>query len=135
MRISDWSSDVCSSDLFKLGQAVVCNPYGDGLVTQVARVVDEARHAANDGTHRDRHDRNRDQDLDQREAGVPGCAFHLRASSVVNVLRPRLSTSSLSAVFTPGPATSSVNPEIGRASGRDRGWQYVEVSVVAGTIK
>src|SRR3546814_698364 len=39
MRISDWSSDVCSSDLRAVGRA---RRQQAGFITQVAQIVDEA---------------------------------------------------------------------------------------------
>src|SRR3546814_17039735 len=38
MRISDWSSDVCSSDLFELGMRREQRHRGDGLREQLAHV-------------------------------------------------------------------------------------------------
>src|SRR3546814_13818316 len=43
MRISDWSSDVCSSDLVALGQKA----YVDGPLVQPVEVVEDSRYPMN----------------------------------------------------------------------------------------
>src|SRR3546814_16788350 len=79
MRISDWSSDVCSSDLIAFPARRVLPRAGDML----------------------------------------RCL-----SGIEDVFDP-----------TTQPARRLGNIEIGRATGRERGWQYVSISVVAGSVK
>src|SRR3546814_9282395 len=57
MRISDWSSDVCSSDLLETAttyklpvKIVVLNNNGDGMVKQWQRPFFESRYAVSDKT-------------------------------------------------------------------------------------
>src|SRR3546814_13957478 len=94
MRISDWSSDVCSSDL------EVCRT--------PARAVQGRSAPARQGT---------------------GAPRHLRRSPPLPRPRPR----------DPHPRRSVEGAlrhiEIGRASCRERVCQYVEISVVAGSLK
>src|SRR3546814_18998743 len=54
MRISDWSSDVCSSDLGDLG-AGIGFLFGDAPVTQVVERDRRARHRADDMIARAQH--------------------------------------------------------------------------------
>src|SRR3546814_1143939 len=94
MRISDWSSDVCSSDLQRLGT----RPRGDGIGKHgetVRRAVGEAAQHAVAVMHL----------VTQHDGGIelPGHGF----------LRGRLC------------ARPCRQPEIGRASGRERVCQYV----------
>src|SRR3546814_16196084 len=87
MRISDWSSDVCSSDLA-----------GGG------RISDRR------GCNR----RRRPAPLARAEAGLLGIGRGGMESDVLAPRQPR-----------------GARREIGRASFRDRWWQYVYLSVVA----
>src|SRR3546814_14630622 len=109
MRISDWSSDVCSSDLPDRGEVAdrlfaVPHLAADRLVA-----VDDLVHALLDG-----------RKVGGREGGLPG--------EVV-----------VEAVFdgrAEGDLGAGIEfLQIGRASGREREGPYVEVSVVAGSFK
>src|SRR3546814_20066380 len=102
MRFSDWSSDVCSSDLLRTLRALNGDPIDEafrstGAVRRRARPVRGAwrqRAAGGDGLARNRRRRDR--------------ALH-------GALQP--------------------GDENGRASCRERGCQYVKISVVAGPLK
>src|SRR3546814_17444895 len=101
MRISDWSSDVCSSDLF-----IAIATAGNLSVTQST--------------------------LSKMEEGIsnPETGEHETLWTVPSVFR---------AVQLVGrilrETRDEVTSEIGRASGRERGCQFVYISVVAGPLK
>src|SRR3546814_17819409 len=92
MRISDWSSDVCSSDLEMMPRGRV------------------------DELHRDPHP----------AAGASQAALQKVADAEIapRLLRVRLA-----------PLEPDGGVQIGRASGRERGCQYVSISVVAVSLK
>src|SRR3546814_12280781 len=102
MRISDWSSDVCSSDLLSKRlthgyRTTLCESFVQFLDGgQVVEIVDH-------------HPRTLPQPL-FRAVGHPV------------------------QLFEPG-AIAEVEPEIGRASCRERVCQYVSISVVAVSLK
>src|SRR3546814_14917343 len=126
MSISDWSSDVCSSDLWAIrvdlpaplgpisawispgstarstpsvafkAPKALCRPCSSSSASVMARLSGEQ---ADDAAAREEHH------------GQPGEAEH-----------------ELPAV---GPAADESRQPIGRASGRDGGWRYGEISVVA----
>src|SRR3546814_20673779 len=114
MRISDWSADVCSSDLRVLGIGALAAPaeldddhlailrYMRRQRLEIAGVAREPGHA---------QDRRR-----ILAAFGPGIEARVQPDAVV---RPPI----------------LVRPEIGSESWRERGCQYVEVSVVAETLK
>src|SRR3546814_11451185 len=91
MRISDWSSDVCSSDL---SGCTISDPPPD-RTGDVAVVING---------------------LNKHFGGAPALQ-------------------DLSAQIRYGRLTGLVGPAIGRASCRERVWQYVSISVVAGSLK
>src|SRR3546814_12063556 len=105
MRISDWSSDVCSSDLLNrlLRQSgrryiVLVNDFG-------AVNIDAALIASHDGS-----------------------TINLANGCVCCTMADGLAEALLRGLDAP------VRPEhiaIGRSAGRERGWQYVEISGVA----
>src|SRR3546814_14729305 len=98
MRISDWSSDVCSSDLEDLPAPKFVN--------------DDPRHLA--GVDDGLCDRDRE------------CDNFVESLAVENPEPVR--SSDFNEMFATGL-------EIGRASCRERVCQYVEISVVAGSLK
>src|SRR3546814_16947305 len=103
MRISDWSSDVCSSDLLPAGRRTA----GGGRV---------ARHRA--AARRDVQGRPLAQ-------GNPG---GVRFPPAVGDGQPAVALRGMGGARAAGD-------QIGRASGRESGCQYVELSVVAVSLK
>src|SRR3546814_14004924 len=105
MRISDWSSDVCSSDLRSDGEGDrPRSGWWKGPYASVSRL------------------RRLPSPHSLREQGG---AFMIRA------FRAEL----LSIGQDPRDALDAVRYEIGRAACRERGCQYVSISVVAGSLK
>src|SRR3546814_13015217 len=102
MRISDWSSDVCSSDLFidEIDRLVRQVAIGDVAVRELGR-------------------------RDQRAVGDVDLVMDL-----VTLLQ---STQNRDCVLDAGFADQHL--QIGSASCRERGCQYVEISVVAVSLK
>src|SRR3546814_16116649 len=126
MRISDWSSDVCSSDLGHLLQ-------GYGLAGQqrcrqrCGALGLDPDHAYVGAQRLDRHRHPRDQ------SATPGGDQH--GAYVRDLLEDLEAGRTL-----PGDDVLVVervdqHGEIGRAWGRERGWQYVEFPGVAVTLK
>src|SRR3546814_10930281 len=107
MRISDWSSDVCSSDLQKLKKAGDEPP-----VLRLAENPDILRAIAT-------------TDARRRPALVIG--FAAETEQVVDYATKKLKTQGCDWI----PA----NEEIGRASGRERVWQSVRIWVVEEQVK
>src|SRR3546814_13829661 len=107
MRISDWSSDVCSSDLFPLMPNPKPNPKNNApkLAPKLAVVI----LAAGKGTR--------------------------MKSDLPKVLHPIAGKPMLWHVQASVAALAPAQTEIGRASRRERVWQDVEVSGGAGFIK
>src|SRR3546814_18109715 len=107
MRISDWSSDVCSSDLPRHGGDDITGALGIAaghILHESANAHDmRVRLASGEGLHR-AHD-------SSRAAHVPLHVLHARG---------RLDGNTAS---VEGHALA--DEEIGRASGRERGCQYV----------
>src|SRR3546814_19889632 len=97
MRISDWSSDVCSSDL--------------------ADQITDLRRAAQQGACW----RDGAKSCDRDRQGTPrGVATDERAAAADRALAQA--------------GRETLQPENGRASCRERGCQYVEISVVDGSF-
>src|SRR3546814_13324158 len=110
MRISDWSSDVCSSDLADKARGIdeQLGEAAEGVDGERARKDRRLRSEQRD--HRDRRRRERDQ---RRE-----------------LIEPDL------AVAGKGAEHQRDQPaEIGRASWRERVWQYVLIVEVAVALK
>src|SRR3546814_13859358 len=121
MRISDWSSDVCSSDLLgqpivvknqagangSIGSAAVARAPADGYTILVGSI---GTHAANE------------------------CLYKLPYDPVKD-----FTTVALLAKYNDVVMVRADSPikslAIGRASGRERGCQYSELPVGAGTLK
>src|SRR3546814_18856222 len=99
MRISDWSSDVCSSDLSPL-LLIGCGKMGGAMLAGWL-----AGPEADGGVHV----------VEPNAGGMGELARHPRVTVHADAASP------------PG--------EIGRASCRERAWQYVEISGVAGSLK
>src|SRR3546814_17150211 len=116
MRISDWSSDVCSSDLAGVDPLAERDAaYGGGSGRQDA--------GADRGPQFD------DGDSDRSRA-----AFYRQGCGRDREWRPDVALDAGS----PGDRRRAVvagSNEIGRESGRERGCQYVSISVVAVTLK
>src|SRR3546814_16208679 len=115
MRISDWSSDVCSSDLDvpEAGEAATdgrghCHP--DVSPTHTGEVAEQPEHDAASllgvGGLGDDEGCQRVEELRAGDAGQHNAPGGLQSRAA----------------------------EIGRASCRERGWQYVENEVGAGSI-
>src|SRR3546814_4595754 len=106
MRISDWSSDVCSSDLLETRLAAANEALADA-------------HAADKGWKRATIEKAARDAFARAHKGVKIDALHL-----------------VQVIDKPGvDADEAVFHEIGRASCRERVGQYVEISVVAGSLK
>src|SRR3546814_4980647 len=130
MRISDWSSDVCSSDLFDQAFA---QRETDGIILEVGG--GRHHHGIADAADLDRH-RHFDRDLaqqvgirDSAEADSAhrkrhgGAAFHHRPAVALITARPSLakapssiaSSSPRSARWSGSPQIAGDRPQIGRA--------------------
>src|SRR3546814_20010742 len=109
MRISDWSSDVCSSDLHP----------GEGLR---ALLPDDA---ASEG--------------DGWRFTMPGGGIETLLSRLIDaghgISGLSIERPSLHDAFVRIVGRDALADEIGRASWRERVWQYVEISVVAVSLK
>src|SRR3546814_20368934 len=115
MRISDWSSDVCSSDLFKLFVYLAALRYGmtpDTLVADEPITIADWSPKNDNGKYRG--------DIPLRTAfAISSNVAAARLTQEVgdrNVIR---------AASDPGISTPIPNEELGRASCRERGGQYV----------
>src|SRR3546814_11265841 len=107
MRISDWSSDVCSSDL--------------------ALAID--RECGNDDDHLGQGIVIRDGHVNLR--------LHTRWRHFRQALSgsPRQRHGRLAARTVDSPEVAPVDSQLGRAACRERGGKYVELPVDAGTLK
>src|SRR3546814_16186882 len=118
MRISDWSSDVCSSDLLMIGE-LRQGPGGRDL----AGIADDMRHALRlSNAWLDAL-----VDLEAAEQG----AVELDLQAVP--LQPVFVR--LAEDFAPRFAALGLSFQIGRESCRDRVWPYVSISVGAVSLK
>src|SRR3546814_17037883 len=122
MRISDWSSDVCSSDL------VVPDP-GREAVRRVVGLLDRLRGRA-EGQHRE----HRAEDLlagDPVGLGDAGAERRSEPEPVAGPVAGRgpapgaLLPADLDELLDPGQMGLRLYPEIGRETCRERGVQYV----------
>src|SRR3546814_12087817 len=104
MRISDWSSDVCSSDLIE-GATGGDRNFGPAFDYAALRKRFRNTWIANNG-----------YTLEMAEAALAG-----KQADLIAFGRPFIANPDL--------------VEIGRASGRERVCQYVEIAVVAGRFK
>src|SRR3546814_16356840 len=128
MRISDWSSDVCSSDLFGVGEPQLDDHrVKHPLSHRVADLVDEnEQQAQHRAMAREKFAERVDHRLAQpRTETLPRGA---RAAGI------EASGTGLERAEQRGPDSQS-GKEIGRASCRERGWLYVWIAVAEGTLK
>src|SRR3546814_14098797 len=120
MRISDWSSDVCSSDL---GQQSRRSGGHDGLPA-----FDPGAGAADSTLGRLYQIGRRELTERLAEGRASGSRFAIRAQSIA-AIRPALDAGQ-------GRASQKLNKQKNeRESCRENGCQYVESSVVAVTLK
>src|SRR3546814_14790027 len=110
LRISDWSSDVCSSDLLALG--AFRNVGADAECLFAGRGQDRA------------------PDVRLRVDPLP-----CRVQQLVHLTRDRVHSAFAVQANVGDLAHDLEFDEIGRASVRERGCQYVELSVVAVPLK
>src|SRR3546814_16935555 len=135
MRISDWSSDVCSSDLYYLHLLRRC---GDGLVRPASLVAEASRQCVV------RHDPEADLVGDEDELTLEplnrltkiarrGVDNGLRQHEVGNpdgqAIDQNDGVRNVGGVDCGGKIARCL--EFGRALGRERGWQSVWISVGA----
>src|SRR3546814_13646666 len=111
MRISDWSSDVCSSDLAVKYGATRDNVLGLVAVTGSGEVIRVGSNTTKDATG---------YDLTHLLVGSEG--------TLALIVEATLK-------LAPLPTRRASLREIGRASGRERVCQYVSISVVAVSLK
>src|SRR3546814_20206585 len=112
MRISDWSSDVCSSDLARSG-AVTRDDLGERHMAEARAPARRVFAALQRGS------------IGDRGIGLQPCAQRRQ-------LRP---ADTLRDLVEMQPARASDEPQIGRASWWERVCQYVYNSVVAVALK
>src|SRR3546814_18070356 len=132
MRISDWSSDVCSSDLLLVGMIGTADPMEAFKDADVALLVG----AMPRGPGMER------KDLLLKNAEiftVQGKALNAVASRNVKVLvvgNPANTNAYIAMKSAPDLDPRNFTAlKTGRAAWRERGWQYVSVSVVGDTVK
>src|SRR3546814_16263534 len=119
VRISDWSSDVCSSDLSRSLASFGCIATG---------MMGRPTLSPLDTTLRSRifmRPSGRAPDQMRDITMEPGFTIHAEGSCLVSFGDTR--------VLCTAPIEEKV--EIGKGSGRERGWQYGEISGVAGLFK
>src|SRR3546814_16574797 len=128
MRISDWSSDVCSSDLLPHAQEAVWAPLSDleGYFTGEALVV-MADHGRERAEERPWDERAR-QHWFWREVwrARGGFGYVMLAAAIINLLAFALPLFTLNVYdrIIPNKAASSLRVQIGRVSWRERVGQY-----------
>src|SRR3546814_18271171 len=115
MRISDWSSDVCSSDLVAAMLAQLHAVRDPAPQWRAGRLAAAVRADA------------RDQLLRMR--------LRIDADGQIWLERPGHQASPMSSNMTAATALVRIPAEIGRASGRERVCTYVLCSVGAGSIE
>src|SRR3546814_13337787 len=116
MRISDWSSDVCSSDLHHHGAARRRRIDDDGFLVAAAAGGQHQRHRQHG-----KHDRDFRPGSDRHDVTSSFWQITASATEIAEMAR--------------GRTRGRVKVMIGRGSGRERVWQYVELRVVPVTIK
>src|SRR3546814_12284829 len=129
MRISDWSSDVCSSDL----ERAAARDCGDGKVEVSGyEPVREVVHY--------QHPQERSDDLavvhcDQQQPIVGTHGAREQRGRLRRVPRQAPQTRSLVSRLGERQRSCHVRLEIGSAAWRERGCPYVLIGVVAGSFK
>src|SRR3546814_13236320 len=119
MRISDWSSDVCSSDLNDGGGHALSK-----AAPGYAGIVDLAERAGAEVELRRRVETTRYEEYEPLLVLTP--THHTRAPEIAELIDAHINAPVL--IVLPKWQTMAV-PAIGRASGRGRVCQYVEISV------
>src|SRR3546814_12375558 len=114
MRISDWSSDVCSSDLRELAQSTARDDY-EALLDAVRRRVAERRFAL--GVHI----------VEGLFDPLEIASGHSRLAEASILALAQAATAEFEAVHGKINGGRLILLEIGRASGRERGWQEGEM--------
>src|SRR3546814_19750513 len=126
MRISDWSSDVCSSDLHEQNSRDQHASHDDGIVALAHGLVDPAADARA-GAHALGEDRRGDEvtDADAENGARRKHGDRPRIAEGATTLRKAEGAS------RPDVAHAPHFPQPGRASCRESGCQYVSISWVA----
>src|SRR3546814_14078271 len=141
MRISDWSSDVCSSDLLHRPEALLFD-LGD-LAPLSARDLLRVRHVFVSHMHMDhfigfdqllRVNIGRDKQISMvGPAGFAAAVGHKLQAYSWDLVDRYATDLIIDAFEVIGPA--EIHGEIGRASGREREFHDVKISEGAGTLK
>src|SRR3546814_17705556 len=121
MRISDWSSDVCSSDLAHRPPARSRRPPPASI------------RASSEPPHRDPQHHRRGREIEP-VIGLVAVPDALEHPVPLRVVMPLLGADHHRVIVRGGGAEAQPD-EIGRASCRERVWQYGEISVVAVSLK
>src|SRR3546814_16120289 len=121
MRISDWSSDVCSSDLQGLTALVLLNILAGYDLSSLKPTGSERQHLEVEASRlayavRDRYVG------DPRAASIP--LDHLLSTEYAAILRSRLSCERAMTARAGEFDDGHRDPEIGSAACRERVWQY-----------
>src|SRR3546814_18150392 len=141
MRISDWSSDVCSSDLPAFGSLPLSDPaFGrriDGALRgPLSRIIATAETISGqfDGPIR--------ADYARYAGDIAHAGRHLLGlvddlADLQNIERPgfKAARDEIDLGDLARRPVGLLGMKIGRGAGRERVWQYVMVSVVAGLFK
>src|SRR3546814_14725272 len=131
MRISDWSSDLCSSDLQRKEGA-------ERRSEEAGRVrfaVIEKRHAPAKQTWSRRRRRDHRPHHPQTRRGCPAMVPPLELGPSRRPAPASLRNAVHRNQYALPVGNRRGRGEIGRASGRERGCQDVEISVVASSLK
>src|SRR3546814_11284133 len=134
MRISDWSSDVCSSDLQReLGGRRRFEPAFAEKLPQRGKEGSEENDI--DGVDRLEHRCRHAADIDIAIGVEVKAAARLLEQAPEQRIEPDQEQDRVNPVAGMMLDTELLDREIGRAAGRERGCQYVKISVVAATLK
>src|SRR3546814_12543232 len=125
MRISDWSSDVCSSDL------VLCRQADAALEAEGLR-KSRALHRAGEEVARHLVERPERFDLSHRDRQRPRTIGEIDIGQFDRIVR-EIGLDAIGKAAGNLAVDAQIN-EIGRASCRERVCPYVEIAVVAGSL-